>query len=182
MGLKHLGKGYSADVFQHPTMPDVAVKVFIYDPGFATYAKFCAQHESNPYLLKIFDYHNDPKGFNFEGSEGDKPNGLTSANIVFVEKLQPASSAAIKHFTAYCEQLAKFPATGKTLGYYADYGNEKLNLRLWAALAQQGRDRELQQFARWYNKQIKGDDHIPDVHDSNVMVRGTQMVFSDPIA
>lgn len=185
MGIKHLGKGAWADVFQHPTMKDVVVKISTWDPGFSAYTKFCTDHPNNPYLLKIISLHEKPmgEGFNYEGSSGDTagPGGRTSSVITFIEKLAPVSRTGVLRFVALCEELAGLPPTGKTFNYYADYGNEKLNDRLWAALSKQSQDRNLQQFAAWYVKRIAAGS-IPDVHDGNVMMRRNQIVFSDPLS
>jgi hypothetical protein len=185
MGLKHLGKGVWSDVFQHPTMKDVAVKVSVWDPGFSAYTEFCRAHTSNPYLIKILDVHEQPmgKGFNFEGIYGDDPGagGRTSSIITFVEKLVPVTETALSNFVASCEELAGFKLTGKTFNYYQAYDREDLNQKLWRELARQSKDKNLQQFAAWYVAQINGS-RIPDIHDDNVMMRHNQIVFSDPLS
>lgn len=185
MGIKHLGKGAWSDVFQHPTLPDVVVKVSTWTPGFAAYAKFCQTHSGNPYLLKVADVHEKDlgEGFNYEGDAGDKPGrlGRTSSSIIFVEKLTEAPKQKLLEFVAYCEKLADLKASAKTFDYYHDYENENLNLRLWKGLAAQSKDRNLQQFSTWYVSRVQ-NNHIPDIHDSNVMMRGPQIVFSDPLS
>lgn len=185
MGIKQLGKGAWADVFQHPTMKDVAVKVSIWDPGFSAYTKFCTEHPKNPYLLKIVSVHSEPagSGFNFEGNVGDRPGaaGRTSSIITFLEKLTPASESDIKKFVARCEALAGLTLTGKTFNLYHSYGNEDMDMQLWTGLAKQNQDPNLRQFATWYVKKIQGDS-IPDIYDDNVMMRRNQIVFSDPLS
>ncbi len=187
MGIKPLGKGAFSDVFQHPTMPDVAVKIAVWNPGFMDYVHLCQQHPSNPYLLKILDVHDNPmgEGFNFEGDAGDRPGrlGRTSSTIVFVEKLTPATKEQLKIFMAYCESLIGIKPTGHTFDEMHGYDKEKTQKAFWSKLSKQTKDRNLQQFALWFmNALTRHNNRIPDMHDENIMMRGSQPVFSDPVS
>lgn len=183
MGIKPIDKGSMSHVFEHPTMPNVAVKVYIWNDGFSKYAKFCQQHTKNPYLLKVYDIHHDPKGFNYEGDYGDKPGdaGRTHSNIVFVEKLKPITKAQLRQFVAYCEEIAGVPKTGDTFAIYHQQITETRSKQLWYGVARQTKDRNLAQFAKWFVRLAFEGENIADIHDSNVMMRGSQVVFSDPL-
>ena len=54
LGIKRLGSGSHATVFQHPYRQNIAVKIFTDDPAFITYMEFCLQNRNNPYLPKFY--------------------------------------------------------------------------------------------------------------------------------
>jgi len=183
MGLKQLGKGKWSYVFQHPTLPSVAVKVNEFDHGFSAYAEFCLANPKNPYLLRIFEISSKPKGkgFHYEGPWGDLSGaeGKSSSNIIFMEKFRPASQEELQKFKAYCEELAGIKKTGNTFPHLRNYDEQLEQIHLWRSLSKQTKDRNLKQFAQWFVHYVdtKG---TPDINDENIMMRGSHPVFSDP--
>ena len=56
MGLEQLGNGFCANVFQHPTMPTIAVKVVeATDKQFFRYMKWAKEHPWNPWVPQFYD-------------------------------------------------------------------------------------------------------------------------------
>lgn len=193
MGIKPLDEGVDEEgdaraggmshVFEHPTDPRIAVKVFIYDPGSVRYIKFCKAHKSNPYCLKVYQHTHDPRGLDFERSLFDtRPDtrvpgarGQTDFNAVFIERLRHMTKAEVEKFTRYLEGLAGVTKPAPNFGWY------KESAKFWTALATQKRDRNLSQFATWFVRQTFNGACLEDIHTDNVMMRGNQPVFSDPM-
>lgn len=165
--IKRIGTGAFARVFQHPTDPNIAVKVFTdEDHAFRHYLKFCQAHPDNKYLPKIFSVvkhrHNPEK----------KDKDLTIDEIVdwkysiaFMEKLKPVSKDYLVKF------ISKFGIYDKE---FADLTDSE-----WRILAyRQDEDPDLAEFAKYLLK----TNYVPDLHTKNVMLRGKQIVFIDPIS
>lgn len=166
-GIKVLGKGTNAVVLQHPTMPDVAVRVFHDDPGFEQYLKWCKANPTNKYGLTIFDTKEDTITF------GPKKRPR-KVQFVFTEKLKPTPDARNKEFARYAESLVgRKPQEDYFIGDYQD------DFEFWDNLAKQSKDKDLAKFAKWYCSLLEGFD-TPDLHEDNIMLRGNQIVFIDP--
>lgn len=101
--IRGLGSGYYSEVFQHPTMPDVAVKLCVEnDPLAIMYLRETEKHPANPWFPKIFSIHKVQ--FHAKGTDKnliardlhlDAAEHIT--HIVFMEKLKPASKKQYKN-------------------------------------------------------------------------------------
>lgn len=88
--IKLLGRGVGGHVFQHPTMPDVAVKVCTAkDVNYMKYAKYCMKHSLNPWVPKIMHIE-------------DVANSSGDYHIVFMEKLR---SISMREFSEFLEDV-----------------------------------------------------------------------------
>ena len=82
--IEHIGTGTEQMAFQHPTLPNVVVKLMGRRAGFGEWAMLCHKNQSNPYLPKIYSINavklrHDPKG--------EDRNHL----LIFTEKLESLS-------------------------------------------------------------------------------------------
>lgn len=165
LGLKSLGSGTYSEVFQHPKLNNVVVKVHQINGGFDAYTAFCQANTANPYVPKIFQVVSDPVGLERDGWG-------TNFTAVFMEKLRPLTTVEDKKFTAYIEGLVGINPSGKTLDYYAE------NSEFWKAVAKQKKDRDLAKILSWI---FKTPGMHPDLYSSNVMKRGSQIILADPV-
>ena len=101
--LQVLGQGAFGKVFQHPTMPKVAVKIVKRDPANQKWLTFCKDHQSNPYVPKLY-------GVNTLVLDDSK-----SAYAVFMEKLKPITDSDHDAVHQY-QLLTKFSGTAQELG------------------------------------------------------------------
>lgn len=179
--IRRLGNGAFARVFQHPTHPEVVVKVFTdEDQAYNKYLKFCQAHPDNKYLPKILSVHrhvNNP--FKPDHDRTDDEIVDDRYTIVFMEKLEPSTMRAV---TSFAEKLAG----PDYLDLAADKKDDLFHLTLfrrpqWLALAKQKHDPDLAEFAKFFAATFTNSSaSFPDLHDSNIMQRGSQLVFTDP--
>lgn len=168
--IKRLGSGAFARVFQHPTHPEVVVKIFTdEDHAYQSYLKFCLSNQSNKYIPKILSVHkhvHEPEKKNLSIDEL-VDNRYTT---VFMEKLKPATKAQIK------KAIKDLPI--ELSSYTPSFA--ELEEEDFEALSKQTTDKDLASFAKFILRVYKNDDHWPDLHNANVMMRGSQLVFTDP--
>lgn len=175
-GIKRLGGGAFSQVFQHPQFHNVVAKVYSgKDTLFAKYVQWCLKHQNNPYVPKIIEevvYHDpDPKA------------KIKSYRIVFMQKMMK-----IKTWAAFVAAFAL------ALGLDATNNDEKEIIDelmadkydMFILITAVKRAFELG----------KGDKHFVevwkhilsygvwniDLHQGNIMLRGKQLVFTDPVA
>jgi hypothetical protein len=167
LGIKELGKGRYANVFQHPTMDDVAVKVYHKDNSYTSYLNWCQKNQGNKYVPKILAR---------EVSDSDSGK----LNIVFFEKLKPSSPYDIKIFVQYCLGLVD---ETKLTNPKKDYKDLTFFRRVvWGMLSRQTEDKDLAIFAKYFLTVFNSVSFTPDLHNANVMLRGSQLVFVDPVS
>lgn len=170
-GIKLLGGGAFSQVFQHPTLKNVVTKVYTSrDTAYADYLAWCKDHQDNPYAPKIID---------------DVPyrNGQDAYHIVFMEKLKP-----IPNEYGYIRKFIQI------MKLNPDEDEELLDI-LDEAIKHQDME-VLKSFMRTCFKEGRGDAKLAeiwkkiisygvgaiDLHHGNVMLRGAQLVFTDPVA
>jgi len=190
LGIQSLGKGMYGQVFQHPTMPNVVVKLLLEtDPMYQKYVTFCQKHQSNPYVPKIIGVESAQKAFDTK----DRWN-LEQANLylVFMEKLTPASNKQYKAFGDYAANLANTQwrkqyskkrtdiadkINDSTLFWGGEEtANELSRPNIWRYLETQKVDKNLAVLAKFFFP----DGLYLDIHQNNVMMRGQQIVIIDP--
>ena len=173
LGIKELGSGSYGVVFQHPTDPNVVVKLLRQaDPDYMTWVEFCKKHPRNPYLPKIIHVASGENVFEPERT-GSMP---TTMHLVFMEKLTPLSDAEYKQFTREILDLARPMSKRRFVPFDVD-----CDYRLWDAVSKQKKDSNLAACGKFIAK-MGGTGTMLDVHMSNVMKRGEQFVIVDPFA
>lgn len=153
--IKKLGSGLFSTVYQHPTHSDVVVKLVNDDPMYIKYAKYCMAHPKNAYLPKVYSIHRVTLVCEYTGRR-------YHCHLVFLEKLQSAGQKKIS-------TLAK-DLFGKLRFTSVDYDE-------WRDLAKSTKDTQLRDLAKILYKL-----EAEDIHSENVMRRGDQLVFTDPVA
>ncbi len=156
LGVTFLGEGSFGTVYEHPTNPKVAVKIVRSDTLYLRYAEFCMRHTKNPWLPRIHEV--TPL----------KLKDAPKAYSVFMERLKPAAPG---DFTALRDGLrTKFKLTLWTEPQWFSKDGWKLVAR--------GSDPAFAQLANYFADQI----NRVDLNSNNIMHRGSQIVFTDPVA
>ena len=154
MGLKELGEGAFGKVFQHPADRDIAVKIVRRDDANRRWLKFCQSHQDNPFLPKLY-------GVNTLDVEDSK-----YAYAVFMEKLKPAP---LYKFVSFSEDIADS---------LRKEGHPVSPKSFWKDCANFSKDNNLKEVATFFAKALGR----LDISMHNVMLRGKQIVFVDPLA
>lgn len=175
LGIKRLGRGSNAEVFQHPKYKDIVVKVYQKtdrDKG-EYWLKWCMKHQSNPYVPRLYKIG---KLKNLEIDEEDEGYVL-SHHIAFMEKLQKATKS----------EIDKMFKTGGALGSVVrfhkwgwDFADEFMEEPDWSPIT----DPHLLEVLKViYSKSIGEDDwESVDMIVSNFMKRPNgRVVFTDPL-
>lgn len=158
--IKHLGEGAYAQVFQHPTLKNIVVKLVHHDDEYLKFARFAMDNPKNPWLPRIAAI----EPIKFDGSR------LSNSYLVFLEKLQPTSFELQKSLIWKLVDTYELHIHAFTPKWFS-----KSN---WKKLALNSKDPGLAQFAAFAAKNF---NHL-DINSANVMARGRQLVFTDPIA
>lgn len=167
LNIQKLGGGAFSQVFQHPHYSNVVVKVYTArDTAYKRYQKWCMAHQSNPYVPQII-------GQTEYVSDTAKRNG--KFNIVFMEKMTPLKSYA-RLEKLIVKALGGAPITFKnddTTISASDLG------KISKIVSKGGTDKD---FAEVWKQIMTFDINGIDLHAGNVMLRGSQLVFTDPVA
>lgn len=157
--IKTIGLGVEAMVFQHPTLPNVVVKLMGRHAGFADWAAVCLKHQNNPHLPKVYSMCSVTMKHIKNGD--DKYHYL-----VFTEKLQPVNGEIIEKgigidfFQWLCDTTQ--PKPSKYLPYLEEVSDPQLRSALLLAFK-------------------KPSGIIFDLSWENMMLRGgSQLVINDP--
>ena len=170
-GIKLLGGGAFSQVFQHPTLKNVVTKVYTSrDTAYADYLSWCKEHQDNPYVPKIID-------------DVSYKNGRSAYHIVFMEKLKPVSSATA-HIKKFTQLMSLDPDEDEELiGILREatenHDMEVMNSFMRACFKEGRGDAKLTEV---WKKIISYGINVVDLHHGNVMLRGTHLVFTDPVA
>lgn len=155
--LRDLGEGCWGTVFEHPTDKNIVVKVFDReDNAYFAYLKWAVENQSNVYAPKIYSAH-----------ESD------SIGIVFMERLEPLGPKQFKNFSethfkldtlrrSYVSSATLMDNTLLSTVAYKESPDFRSLLRFLMDVARDGR-------------------YVVDLHDGNAMMRGNQVVVTDPI-
>ena len=172
LGIKHLGAGSFATVFQHPTDPNIVVKIVTRrDPAYLNYLNWARKNQRNRYVPKILAVYK--VRFKFKDS----------AIIVFMEKLKPLKPAEWVQF-AYSLIGTKHKEITDMLFLHVTpvHTDERLRLRLedYGWIAKHTADKDLKEIMFVLPKLGK-----PDLKRNNVLKRSgefhDQFVFVDPV-
>lgn len=174
--LKDIGRGVNGVVYQHPTMPNVVVKVAKAQRGLSVGDKWlawCKKNQTNPYVPKIYAL----KKLNITPDSTDKKwarihntSGKFTFFICFMEKLAKVSTPEFEewvHANHLEGALLRDPETKHSFWHVADGSLSSVrdaNLRKVLLAA-----RELGKLSN------------TDIQPKNCLWRGTQLVFVDPV-
>ena len=183
--IKKLGRpGLSAVVFEHPTMTNVAVKVIVSsDPYYLRYVEFCKKHPNNPWLPKILSGP-ETRLLDVDDDWNDKPSkdrkGISIKQkviFIFLEKLRSSTpldrANAVEHFWDLLKEQTDDPANFPKFIRFSDFGPGD-----WKILSKQTKDPHIAALADFLYR----FDKYLDLHSDNLMLRGSQLVFSDPVS
>lgn len=180
--IERLGSGAFARVFQHPTHPEVVVKIFTdEDRAYKAFLKFVLANQGNKYLPKILSVHHHdhtPKKKIKDRSIDELVDSRYT--LVFMEKLQPAKLTDIREFIAKAPFESEQLKAKQAKPYSFVTNLNSFDSVEWRDLAKQTSDQELSVVAKFFTKILKNESHALDLHDFNVMMRGSQLVFTDP--
>lgn len=166
-GLTRLAGGNFSDVFQHPTRSNMVVKVFADDPGFEKYLEWAQKNQSNPYVPKIETVVFKNQKDSVFKNKYYKGRSFTYT-FVFMEKLAPLNWMPMK------EWLESLPRVNPNLSIHFEDLNFKV---IWQNIHDDTTDSNLKTFAQFL---LSWPRHL-DMKEANVMLRGKQVVFIDPI-
>lgn len=171
LNIERLGGGGYAKVFQHPTHPEIAVKVVTdSDESYLKYLDFIHDHPKNKYVPHVLSVHKHSTGEKEYAVSDDMLD--SDYTIVFMEKLRPINS---REYDALNVKI------GDLLGGVA-IKMHSLAKRHWAALSKQNEDSDLATFAKFMLDILESHVSLSDIHENNIMMRGNQPVFTDPLA
>lgn len=161
--IKQIGEGAYSQVFQHPKLKNIVVKLVLHDEEYLKFARFAMDNPKNPWLPRIAAI--EPIKF-----DGFRLSNSSNSYLVFLEKLQPAS------FELQKSLIWKLVDTYE-LHIHASI-HKWFSKSSWKKLALNSKDPGLAQFAAFAAKNF----NQLDINSENVMARGRQLVFTDPIA
>jgi hypothetical protein len=163
--IKQIGEGAYSQVFQHPTLKNIVVKLSRRDTQYLKFARFAMDNPKNPWLPRIAAI----EPIKVDGRDTSK------AHAVFMEKLAPVSAGdkqkLIKTLTQTYDLRSSANPNFKWVAPFLWFEKSE-----WARLAKTNKDPGLAQFAVFT---VKNFDHL-DLHQQNIMKRGQQIVFVDP--
>lgn len=159
LNIKKLGSGAYAHVFQHPAFRNVVAKVFTNkDATHRKYLTWCMQNQNNKYVPQIISM------VPVKSETDDK------YNIVFMQKMSKVSSNRFGNWLGdYFGEDAE--------DAYEDEDWEEI-YRLMNNGIRFSKDADLKSI--WAHIKSYGANRF-DLHADNVMLRGQQIVFSDPV-
>lgn len=192
-GIKIISKGLYSTVYQHPTHPNVVVKLF--EPRFGSnYLAYvnlcCSQFKGNPWVPKFY-------GRPTIKTVSDAKGNPRKIAFVFTEKLRPATPEDTKKLIDTVTGVGQKSSPGlrsvnsifqewvKTYRWtpHASSGSSVLVDKVWwtliskvAASSFDDTFRKLRPIAEFFSE----SSHL-DVDTANIMMRGDQWVFTDPV-
>ncbi len=165
LGIKQIGQGGYADIFEHPNHPNMVVKVSVNDERYDGFAMECMDIRGNPWLPKIYSRHK----VKMEDDVGRE----VPAFIYFMEKLVPVEDHEI---SAAVQQIAK---TVDGFNLHPDSHFYVLEMDDWHRIHFDSTDHHVQELAGVMLAVV-----ADDLHDGNIMKRPStgHVVIVDPAA
>lgn len=189
-GIKTLGSGLHAEVFQHPTMPDVVVKMFdATDRAYMHWLRTIVRIQNNKYVPKIIPTVNGKFIHSYlrpGGSASTIPISTTYRYyFIFMRRYEPMTSWGMGEFSNYIvstipevhdSRAMRLRDSIKHYQYIPKYAEN------WKLIADYSTDSELRQIAEILYK--ADDNYALDLHEGNVMwdSKLNTVVFTDPLA
>ncbi len=168
-----LGSGSFSKVFQHPFYSNVAVKlVLAKSVRYLEYLDWCLSHQSNPYVPQLVG----------PPIKAKLDRGVMY--VVFLEKLSPLDDSTLLNRVFYFASLFMTPSQIGEYSRIFDYRMQAFDIPIgttrqtgWEQLAKQTKDKYVAEIAG----KLVVMGHL-DLSGSNMMLRGKQLVFTDPVA
>ena len=163
-----IGSGANGHVYSHPEDENLAIKVSYQDKAYAAYMSWCCTHQGNPYIPKIVGH---------QSSTYDPGRPLLHYETVddFIYTV-----TIMEHLTQYDQVLGKKLSdeqfAGK-VGLFDDHAWVCKYRRFSYIGIEQFTDRHLTEVADWLGE----SGFCLDIGRYNIMCRGKQLVFTDPV-
>jgi hypothetical protein len=140
------------------------------DPAYLAYLRQSSKHRNNPWLPRVLD-------INSRAFDTANRRSGTTAWIIVLERLRSASGAEVKNAvdTVLATVNPRYLGT-KSPDAYRTF--DDIKKPLWQAIAQHSSDADIRVFAEFLSQ--FAPQNI-DVSNANVMMRGSQLVFADPV-
>jgi hypothetical protein len=169
-GAKIMGRGNNAMVFTNPDNDSTVIKVMHQpDPAYLAYLRQSSKHRNNPWLPRVLD-------INSRAFDTANRRSGTTAWIIVLERLRSASGAEVKNAvdTVLATVNPRYLGT-KSPDAYRTFDDIK---KLWPIIAQHSSDADIRVVAEFLSQ---FSPQYIDVSNANVMMRGPQLVFADPV-
>lgn len=168
-GIEKIGGGAYSQVFQHPELHDVAVKVFLdKDTGYKRFLKFCVSNKSNPYLPEVLE-------------QAEHKYGRNSYNIVFLRKYTPIRTY-MKVVNLLSKAMNLTPEQNEKLMFMYEeeqgYGQNVFNF-FETCTKNEGVHPNFKEV--WDHLKTYGAARL-DTHYQNFMLNNGHLVFVDPVS
>lgn len=182
LGYTKLGSASMASVFLSPVDPNVAVKVFkTQDAAYRQWLEVIASYPNNPYLPKITSIHY------FKNSPG--------IGIAFMERLRPMPKTNKEWWRLDLVLRSHIPEDSLLRPPKGIKDGKRRHILAWslstqwpiviqaAAIASKAGEvkPEFVQALKLIGRASRGKNNFVDIYHSNVMLRGPQLVFTDPV-
>lgn len=186
------GVGYYSRVYKHPTKPNVMIKIFINDRGYAEWLRWSLQNQNNPYVPQVIP-HNDGSIIKPYKHVTKNANGQSSSRfaIVNLRKLKIASKEEINDFIEYLMSFVDEETKDKINKFrhrrYSNTDNklEKFDVSAWKQvyLNSKNRDPHLSSVAAEFVRLLVRFGYL-DLHDENLMIdpETNHIVFIDVLS
>jgi hypothetical protein len=170
-GAARMGSGNYSVVFTNPQDPETVLKIMhTYDPTYLAYIKrFAMNHPDNPWLPKVFDI----QSLTFD--QGRQKDGM-SVWVFTLERLQRATPEAVKKAVAYVLSTVDSQYLNVDARDYDEFYD--IPQPVWKILAQHSKDANVRVLAKFLSGFPPGG---LDLRNPNMMMRGSQIVFADPV-
>lgn len=163
-GFHRLGSGQFAGVYGHPTYPYV-IRIFAKgDEGYIKWLKFCLAHQGNRFIPKF---------------KGKPVQAAPSLYVVRMERLKPIPSSQEDDIRTLSWVISHYSLMMDP-DQYAQY-TEETRLAIERLFPDFRTDADLKEIGLFMSPE-NNRDVVEDIHDENVMLRGEQMVITDPFA
>ena len=135
--IEKLGSGYYAKVFQHPTHPDVAVKILKNnDPEYIKYVKIIRKRQKNPWFPKII-------GLEKVRFDSSYKSGKSKGYVIFFERLSKITKKEYDSLSNFfINELEKYKEAGPIIDLY------DLRLSDWKIIAKNSNDPNISELAK----------------------------------
>lgn len=165
--ITKLGGGAFSQVFQHPQFRNVVTKVFTgKDTVYKRYLMWCMKHQNNPYAPKIIDK------VDYESPDGEQ------YTIVFLQKMRKVGERGFVNMLPTLFPGIKDEELEDLKQAIKDYDMIDTFNELDSLIQTYG-DEHFSEI--WKHIKSYGKKKF-DLHPGNVMLRGTQLVLTDPVA
>lgn len=149
-----LGKGSKGSVHSHDD-PSLAVKTFREDPAYEHYLEWCMKHPDNRFGVKVKSW---------KRSENQ--------NEVLLERLEPVTWDDLESEVAKWNAMINGDPSNNDFMHFSNTEWDQLS---------KVKDTDIAEFAKFICDARASNDFEIELQKSNIMKRGSQIVFIDPL-